>query len=266
MGRGIDLSIPAVITLSSTLLLGLSRGRDEVIVAAIAVAITAGLLVGFVNGVIVAVLKLNALIVTLAVGEIVGGLTLWYRQSLPAEARVPPALAEIGGGRWLEVNVSIWVAIAVVAVSATVLNKTVPGRRFIAVGANPRAAWVAGINVAAFQVAAFSIAGALYGLTGVLLSAFIRNPTMRVGEPYLLAPLAAAVLGGTAIQGGTGSMVSVAAAAVFLTQLGQTTKMLGFSTASQFIIYGFSIAIGMMLAESKFTIGEIWRRLRAMRT
>jgi ribose transport system permease protein len=262
MGRGIDLSTPAVITLTSTLLLGLSRGRDEAMGVAIAAAVMAGLAVGFVNGVVVAMLRLNALIVTLAVAAIVNGLTLWYRQSLPAEARVPPALAEFGGARWLGVNVSIWVAIAVVAILAVALSKTVPGRRFIAVGANPRAAAVAGINVVAFQAAAFSVAGALYGLTGVLLAAFIRNPTMRVGEPYLLAPIAAAVLGGTAIRGGIGSMASVAAAAVFLTQLGQATKMLGLSTASQFIIYGFSIGIGMMLAESKYAIGEIWRRLR----
>ena len=72
---------------------------------------------------------------------------------------------------------------------------------------------------------------------------------MTVGDPYLLAPIAAAVLGGTAITGGIGSMVAVAGAALFLTHLGQILKMLGLSTAFQFVIYGVAIALGMALAE-----------------
>jgi ribose transport system permease protein len=78
---------------------------------------------------------------------------------------------------------------------------------------------------------------------------------MKVGDPYLLAPIAASVLGGTAIGGGIGSMVAVAGAALFLTQLGQALKMLGLSTALQFVIYGGAIVLGMALAESK-----LWRR------
>ena len=92
-----------------------------------------------------------------------------------------------------------------------------------------------------------------------VISAFIRNPTLNVGDPYLLAPIAAAVLGGTAISGGIGSMVAVAGAALFLTHLGQMLKMLGLSTAFQFIIYGIAIAIGMAFAESRFGIWRRWR-------
>ncbi len=103
------------------------------------------------------------------------------------------------------------------------------------------------------------VAGFLYGVAGILLSAFIRNPTLNVGDPYLLAPIAAAVLGGTAITGGIGSMVAVAGAALFLTHLGQMLKMLGLSTAFQFIIYGVAIALGMALAEARFGILRRWR-------
>ena len=144
-----------------------------------------------------------------------------------------------GGGRWS------WR-------SASALRKTTLGRRFSAVGANPRSAWVAAINVPAYQIAAFAIAGMLYGVAGILLSAFIRNPTLLVGDPYLLAPIAAAVLGGTAITGGVGSMVAVAGAALFLTHLGQILKMLGLSTAIQLIIQGIAIALGMSLSQLRF--------------
>jgi ribose transport system permease protein len=208
--------------------------------------------IGFTNGLLVAALKLNALIVTLAVGAITTGATLWYRESLPQESRVPPGMAEWGDARFLGFNISVWVTTALVIVLTVVLRKTTIGRRFLAVGANPRAAWIVGINAAAYQIAAFTAAGFLYGVAGILLSAFIRNPTLRVGEPYLLAPIAAAVLGGTAITGGIGSMVAVAGAALFLTQLGQMLKMLGLSSAIEFVIEGIAIVIGMAVVRVNF--------------
>ena len=252
MARGIDLSIPAIITLSSTIILGFSRGREEYALVATGVALFFATAIGIVNGVLVAVFKLNALIVTLAIAAIISGATLWYRESLPAEARVPPGMAELGDARFLGLNISVWVAAVLVVVLSVGLRKTTVGRRFSAVGANPRAAWVAGINVTIYEFAAYAVAGLLYGVAGILLSAFIRNPTLKVGDPYLLAPIAAAVLGGTAISGGVGSVTAVAGAALFLTQLGQMLKMLGLSSAVQFIIQGIAIGVGMAVAEIDF--------------
>jgi ribose transport system permease protein len=260
MSRGIDLSTPAVITLSSTLILGISRGHDGDIWLAVAVALSSAAAIGLLNGLLVAVLQLNALIVTLAVGAITSGITLWYRESLPAEARVPPGMAAWGGSRLLGLSVSVWVATLLVIALTIVLRKSIIGRRFIAVGANPLAAWVAGINVSLYQTAAFTVAALFYGTAGILLSAFIRNPTLKVGDPYLLAPIAAAVLGGTAISGGIGSPVAVAGAALFLTQLGQSLKMLGLSTAFQFVIYGAAIALAMTLTEGKLPLRHLLLR------
>jgi ribose transport system permease protein len=248
MARGIDLSIPAVITLSSTIVLGFSQGHDEAILVAVCGALLFATLIGLINGVLIAVFELNALIVTLAVGAITAGATLWYRGTLPQEARVPPGMADWGDARFLGINFAVWVVAALAVLLDVVLRKTTIGRRFCAVGANPRAAWIAGINIAVYQTAALAAAAFLYGVAGVLVSAFIRNPTLKVGEPYLLAPIAAAVLGGTAMSGGIGSMVAVAGAALFLTQLGQMLQMLGLSSALQFVIEGLAIALGMALS------------------
>src|SRR6185312_1417370 len=204
MARGIDLSIPAVITLSSTIVLGLSGGHDEAILVAVCGALFFATLIGLINGILVAVFQLNALIVTLAVGAITAGATLWYRDMLPQEARVPPGMANWGDARFLGINYAVWVVAALAVLLDVVLRKTTIGRRFCAVGANPRAAWIAGVNVGAYEFAAYAVAGLLYGVAGILLSAFIRNPTLKVGDPYLLAPIAAAVLGGTAMSGGIG--------------------------------------------------------------
>ena len=99
-----------------------------------------------------------------------------------------------------------------------------------------------------YQGIAYVVAAILYGVTGVLLSAFIRNPTLEVGAPYLLAPIAAAVLGGTAISGGIGSMIAVVGASLFLVQLGQMLRIMGLPTSYQLIIQGVAIALGMWLS------------------
>lgn len=254
MARGIDVSIPAVITLSSTIVLGVSGGHDDAILIAVCGALVFATLIGLINGVLIAVFELNSLIVTLAVGAITTGATLWYRGTLPQEARVPPGMAAWGDARFLGINFVVWVVAGLAVLLDVVLRKTTVGRHFSAVGANPRAAWIAGINVAAYQTAAFAVAAFLYGVAGILVSAFIRNPTLKVGEPYLLAPIAAAVLGGTAMSGGIGSMVAVAGAALFLTQLGQMLQMLGLSSALQFVIEGLAIAVGMALSGIDFPL------------
>ena len=226
---------------------------------AIVAALASACLIGLINGLLVAVVRLNALIVTLAVGAITAGATLWYREGMAQESSVPQLLADWGGTRIVNLNVAVWVAAILVLILTVVLRKTTFGRRFAAVGANPQAARIAGINVPAYQIAAFTVAGFLYGVAGILVSGFVRNPTLNVGDPYLLAPIAAAVLGGTAITGGIGSMIAVAGAALFLTHLGQMLKVLGISTAFQFLINGLAIALGMAMAESKFLRLSWWR-------
>ncbi|RBP07294.1 monosaccharide ABC transporter membrane protein (CUT2 family) [Roseiarcus fermentans] len=256
MGRGIDLSPPAIISLTSTTLLGVSGGHDDRMWLAIGVALLAAVAVGLVNGVLVALVKLNALIVTLSTGAIVSGVTLWYRQSLAAESKVPGALANFGGARFIGIPTSFWIVAALAVVIAVMMKKTVVGRRFEAVGANPRAAYATGVEIIRYQAGSFVVAALLYGVAAILLSAFIRNPTLEVGAPYLLSPIAAAVLGGTAIAGGIGNMFAVAGASLFLIQLDHSLKMLGLATSYQLVIQGVAIAFGMWLSEATGRVGR----------
>ena len=114
MARGIDLSIPAVITLSSSLILGVSGGQDAALGQAIVVALAVSAGVGMINGVLVSNFRLNPLVVTLAVGTIMMGAAIWYREGIAQEARVPPILADWGETRFLSINFSVWVAMALV--------------------------------------------------------------------------------------------------------------------------------------------------------
>jgi ribose transport system permease protein len=256
MARGIDLSPPAIISLSSTVLLGVSGGHDDRMALAIGVALLAAAAVGLANGLLVAMLKLNALIVTLSTGAIVSGLTLWYRQSLAAEAKVPGLLADFGGSWFLGLPISFWIVAVLTVIVTVLMKKTLIGRRFEAAGANPRAAYATGVEVTRYQAGSFVVAALLYGVTAILLSAFIRNPTLEVGNPYLLGPIAAAVLGGTAVSGGIGNMFAVAGASLFLMQLDHSLKMLGLPTSYQLIIQGVAIAVGMWLSEATSRVGR----------
>ena len=262
MARGIDLSPPAIISLSSTVLLGVSGGHDDRMALAIIVALLAAVAVGLINGLLVAMLKLNALIVTLSTGAIVAGLTLWYRQSLAAESKVPELLADFGGSWFLGLPISFWIVAVLTVIITVLMKKTVIGRRFEAAGANPRAAYATGVEVTRYQAGSFVVAAFFYGVTAILLSAFIRNPTLEVGNPYLLGPIAAAVLGGTAISGGIGNMFAVAGASLFLMQLDHSLKMIGLATSYQLIIQGVAIAVGMWLSEATSWVGRRARQNR----
>ncbi|MGZ9810253.1 ABC transporter permease [Pseudoroseicyclus sp. H15] len=257
MARGIDLSVPGIVAMSSAVVLGVSSGSDDRMWLAIAAALGVSTLLGLINGLLVAVMRLNALIVTLASGSIITGLTLLYRQGFAAEARVPDKLAAWASMRlWAGIPLSAVVALVVMVLLIILLRKTVLGRRFEAVGANPEAAHATGIEIIRYQAGAFALAGLLYGLMAILLSGFIRNPTLEVGNAYLLAPIAAAVLGGTAMSGGVGSMLAVTGAAIFLILLDQASKMLGLATSWQMIIQGAAIAAGMWLSEATARAGR----------
>ncbi|WP_024927432.1 MULTISPECIES: ABC transporter permease [unclassified Mesorhizobium] len=249
MSRGIDLSVPAIVSLSSAVLLGVSDGSNDRLWLGIGAAIVVAMLAGTVSGSLIAVLRLNALIVTLAVGSIVTGIGIWYRQNAVAESMVPAPLAEFASDRFLNIPVSVWLATIFVIGLSIILRKTIIGRRFELIGTSPSAAHLIGVSVRLYQASAYVVAAALYGVMAVLLSGFIRNPTLDVGSPYLLAPIAASVLGGTAISGGIGNFISVFGAAIFLTQLDQSLKMLGMPTAWQMMIQGLAIAFGMYISE-----------------
>ena len=130
------------------------------------------------------------------------------------------------------------------------------GRRFVAVGASPAAAHAAGVRVKAYEVATYVFASITYGAAGILVAGFLETPGISAGNNYLLPTIAAVVLGGTSLVGGVGSVVATGGGALFLTQLDQVVRGMGYGTAVQYIIQGLIIALGM-------AVGSVqWRRLR----
>lgn len=248
MTGGIDLSTPGVMTLAAIMAVGVSGNLDERLPVAVASALGVSLLIGLVSGVLVGVLKLNPLIVTLAMGQIVYGATLAYADSVPNEASVPPNFATWITAPLLGLNNVVWAAICISIGLVLIFRYTEFGRKFQSVGANPHAAWILGLRVNIYVILAYMTACLLYGLNGILLAGFLRSPSLVLGVPYLLGPIAAVVIAGASLTGGLANAISTWAAAFFLTLLNQMLRVLGLPTALQFAVFGLAIIGGMVIS------------------
>ncbi len=255
MTGGIDLSVPGTLTLAALVTVGVGNASDERVWTAILVALLLSALVGLVNGILIGGIGLNALIVTLAVGQIVTGLAFRYSTGTVIQRPVPDALSEWTRTRFLGVTRTFWVGLAITVVLIVIFRFTTPGRRFQVVGANPTASWIAGLRVNMNQVAAYVVAAVFYGVAGILLASFLQTPNSTIGIPYLLGPIAAVVIGGASLTGGLASPLGTWAAAFFLAGLDQMMRVMGLPTALQFVVFGLVIIGGMLVSGDRIIRG-----------
>lgn len=248
MQAGIDLSTPGVMFFGGTLIVGVGDGSNHRLAVAILACLGLGAGVGLANGVLVGILRLNPLIVTLAVGQIVLAWGVKYSRGVVEGGNVPEALSSWTAQKPLGISAVFWTGAALTLVVAFVLRYTAAGRRFQAVGANPRAAWMAGVHVRTHVVVAYVAAGTLYAAAAVLLAGVRISIDPAFGAEYLLAPIAAVVIAGAALAGGLASATSTWVAALALTLLTQMLRILGLSTAMQFIVFGAAILVGMLVS------------------
>jgi ribose transport system permease protein len=248
MTGGIDLSVPGTFTLAAVVTVGVGHSSDERIWFAIGIALILAALVGLINGILIGGLGLNALIVTLAVGQIVSGIASRYYTSEAIQTPVPEGLSAWTSARFLSVSRIFWVGVAITLALIVIFRFTTVGRRFQVVGANPIASRIAGLRVNLNQVSAYVVAAVLYGVAGILVAAFLRTISITIGAPYLLGPIAAVVIGGASLTGGLASPLSTWAAAFFLAGLTQMMRVMGLPTALQFVVFGLVIIGGMLVS------------------
>ena len=261
MHAGIDLSTVGVMFLGGNLIAGIGAGSNDKLAVAILACIGVGVLVGLVNGIFIGILKLNPLIVTLAVGQIVFAWGLKYSRGVVAGQTVPDDLSSWASKEPLGISAVFWTGAAITLVLALALRYTAAGRRFQAVGANPRAAWMAGVHVRTHVVLAYAAAGTLYAVAAVLLAGIRISIDPGFGAAYLLAPIAAVVIAGASLSGGLASATSTWIAALTLTLLTQMLRILGLSTAMQFIVFGAAIIVGMLVSGDRVAslLGRVLR-------
>lgn len=242
---GIDLSLPATMTLAGTVVLKLSNEQQDRLLPAVLVALVACTAVGLVNGVLVEVFGLNALVVTLAVGLLTGGVTRLYRGPVLAVTSVPEEMQSIARANFGGVSLLLVGAFVVVAVMAFTVRRSVRGRRLVASSAAPRAAYLVGLWSTSYRILAYCVAGLLYGIGAVMLAGLLGSPDLTLGSSYLLQPIVAVVLGGAALSGGRVSFLATALGAVFITLLDFELKVSGFGSGVSLVVQGLVLAIGL---------------------
>jgi ribose transport system permease protein len=210
------------------------------------VAIAGGAVSGLIAGVAITRFRVTPLVATLAVNALLYGVVLYITKGTSTH-EVPSILGDFAVGRVRGVPYLAFVAIVAIVLVEIFMRATKYGRRFVAIGANSRAARAAGMRVTTYQIATYVFAGAIYAFAGILLAGYLGIPSLLVGNTYLLPTVTVVVLGGTSLLGGAGSVAATAVGAVFLTQLQQVTIGMGARTSTQFIIQAVIIALGMAL-------------------
>lgn len=244
---GIDLSVPGMVSLSGVMVSYFSHtqpgAEESTIIPAILYVLAVAVAAGLVNGLLVTRARVAPIVATIGMNALLYGINLKISGGTPVA--VSSLLSDFANARTLGISNVAYVAIAVACLATIIVKRTVFGRTFEAVGANPQAARAAGIVADRYQLAAYVSASVLYSLAGIMLAGLMTLPSAFQGDSLLMPSIAAVVIGGTSLFGGSGNLAASVIAAVFLTQLQQLVLTTGMSTGVQFLFQGAAIILGV---------------------
>lgn len=245
IGGGLDLSLAAVMSLAGVA--GTLAMPHIGVPAGVALMVLTGFASGLVSGAIIAYLGTTPLIVTLGMLSIAQAVALILAGGVPIYA-VPEGLTStVGFGTVLGVPVTFIMAVCVVAAAWFILRRTVLGRYLYAIGSNRAAAMKSGVDVRLYTMLVYGISGLSAGITGIVITAW-TSAAQPVAEPTLtLQSLAAAVLGGVTLTGGSGGMIHVIYGVLILGMLSNAMNMLGISAYYQTLAVGLVIILAVIL-------------------
>ncbi len=249
---GFDLSLAGAVSLAVVVSTHYPQQDNALLLPAVLIALCFALAAGILNGMLVSFFKLNAIISTIGVNALLYGCVFAVSGGVPSITT--ESLATIAGGESFGLPNSVYFALAALVVVSFVLKKTVVGRRFEAVGANPLAARASGLRVQRHQFMAYILAQLLYCMAGILIAGITREPTAFQGDSLLLPSVAVVVLGGTSLLGGRGFPISTVIAAFFLNQLSQFALAIGVPYSAQTIIQALALGFGIGVYSVRWTV------------
>ncbi len=239
---GFDLSIGALLGLSGFFLAFLYNGLQLNILLAIALTVLFGAVVGaFTNGFLIGRLKLSFMIVTLGTMTLFQGLIKLVSGGNTVTIPSDFLVDQFSFGKILGIPIPVLGSVFVFALAAYVLKYTLFGRDVYAVGGNPKAAGLSGINVPWTIVAVYAVAGAAAAFGGVIAASRTGSAGPTVGDAIMLQAAAAVLIGGTSLRGGSGTILGTAIGVLFFGVLSNGLQMAGFGTEWQQIISGIII-------------------------
>jgi ribose transport system permease protein len=253
----LDLSIGFAASLHGILVTGLIVANQLPIGVAVLIVLAAGAAIGLANGLIVTKIKVNSVIATLGVGTMLTGLAFAYSAGVPIVAGVPEAFLQLSLGRWLFGIPNNIVVMAVVLAGLWLLvERTALGQEIQAVGGNPAAARLAGIDVDRIKILGFVISGVCAALTGILLASRLGSGTASAADSYLLTAFAAVFLGSATLRDGEFHVLGTLIGALIIAFGFNGLNIFGAPTYSQYILQGAILIIAVGLSSLGRSIAE----------
>ncbi|MEW2044584.1 substrate-binding domain-containing protein [Streptomyces sp. NPDC005476] len=255
VSAGIDLSVGSVAALSATVLAWSATQHGVPVVIAVVLAVVTGIAAGLVNGFLIAYGKLPPFIATLAMLSVARGLSLVISEGSPIA--FPDSVSHLGDtlGGWLPVPVLVMVVMGLVA--AFVLGRTYIGRSMYAIGGNEEAARLSGLRVKKQKLAIYALSGVFAAAAGIVLASRLSSAQPQAADGYELDAIAAVVIGGASLAGGTGKASGTLIGALILAVLRNGLNLLSVSAFWQQVVIGVVIALAVLLDTVRRKAGAI---------
>jgi len=262
--RNVDLSVGSVLGLTAYLTGRLFIDVPGIpVIAVFAIGIVAGGLLGLINGALVAFAKVPALVITLGTLYAYRGINvLWTGSDRINSSDMPASFLALGTQSILFIPILTIIAVVVLVVAAWYLRNQRGGRELYAIGSDPDAANLYGLKVTQRLLAAFILCGALAGLAGVLYAARYGTVNSQAGAGYELNAVGAAVIGGVAIFGGSGSVWGAAIGAYLLLTINRALPILGVQDFWQRAVVG-ALIIGAIVLDRVLALRQARRLVEA---
>lgn len=239
---GLDLSLGSVLAVAGVLCVNLGLPWFLGLLG----GLLAGGLLGMVNGLLVARAGIPAFIVTLGMLSVARGLALIIAEGKPVYG-LPNEITFLGQGRFLGVPMPVWIFLALIAVFQLILSRTRFGRYTLVIGDNEMAARVTGIDVPAHKIRLYVLSGALAGLAGLLFAARVNAADPTAGVSYELSAITAAVIGGTNLFGGRGTVVGTLIGALIMGILQNGLNLMAVPSFYQQVAIGTILVLAVWL-------------------
>jgi len=249
---GIDLSVGSVVALAGVVIGSLLQQHVSLPLALL-VGLLVGVAAGIANGLMITMGKLPPFIATLGMMSVARGLALLLTDGRPISG-FPDALRALATERVLGISGPVWCMLGLFAVAHLVLTRSVLGRYIYAIGGNEEATAMSGVNVQRYKTIAYAISGLSASLCAVLLVARLNSAQPIAGIGYELDAIAAVVIGGTSLLGGSGSVVGTLIGTLILSVLRNGLNLLGVSSYLQ------QVTIGVVIVAAVLVDMELHRR------
>ena len=244
-----DLSVEAVVAFSGVLAAVVIRDTGSILLGVLS-GVLAGGLVGFMNGLVIAKLRINALMTTLAAMWIVRGLGFIVSNGV-AVGIIKEKFYVLGNSFFVGIPSPIWIMAACFAVFGILLNKTTYGRNTLAIGGNKEAARLAGIPVDRIKITIFAIQGLVAGLAGVVLASRMTSGQPNTSQGFSLDVISACVLGGVSLSGGVGTIIGVIVGVLIMGTVQNAMNLLNMPVFYQYVVRGVILLLAVLFDQLK---------------